>query len=123
MALWNYNNITIYVQEYGRDKQNLASKLDPLGGGSIIHRWGFQDPVVNVEAYVLTSGDALALDALAETGASYELVGPEGSLGNWMLKSVNCRRESSVWHKFFDRPHLDPNTPLYRATMELWDDN
>jgi len=118
--MWTYNSIRIYVQEKSGRVEQLIARLNPSGGGTIKHRFGDDDEILTLEAKVLTDSDLDSLKALILTGTAYELVAPEGSLGNWVLKSVSHRRETSTWHVFFDRPGLPTNTPLYTVTMELY---
>ena len=120
---WTYGSppVRIYVQQHDKSQDEIIARLNPVGGGTILHDFGDNDPITRIEALVLTSGDAGLLEYFK--GTSNELISPEGTLGNWILKSISTKRHDSVNHTFFDRPSVDTDVPLYTVNMELYDDN
>jgi hypothetical protein len=59
--VWAFNSIRIYVQDLNDvDVQEMA-KLNPFGGGSIYHVFGYQDPTTKITGVIvgLTDRDAL----------------------------------------------------------------
>ena len=121
--MWSYANVRIYVQEKDKNAKQIMARLNTIGGSTILHRFGQDAPIQKLQAYVLTDTDMDALEALLNSSTSYELVGPEGSLGDWVLNDISGARQKSVHHVFYDRPGEDVNVPLYLVSMELYIDD
>lgn len=119
---WTISGVRIYVQEYGGDEEALIARLNPRGGGTILHWFGYSDPVVQIEALVLTQSDLDTLKTMKQGNTAYTIVSPEGGLGDWYVKKVGWSRESSTDHVFFDRPGVARDVPLYRVTLEVYPD-
>lgn len=120
---WTLNSVRIYVQGFSSDEEALVARLNPRAGGTILHWFGSSDEILQIQGFVLTDTDKDSLKALKDTNDVYELVSPEGSLGNWLVKKVSAVREMSNHHRFFDRPSEALDEPLYRVTLELYEDD
>lgn len=118
---WRLGGIRIYAQDQTNTSEAIMPRLQPQGGGSIYQLFGKSSPIMRLDSFVVTSGDMLSLRAME--GTSQELIGPRGNQGDWIVKSVEARREMSANHVFFDRPFVPHWAPLFRTTIELWEDD
>ena len=72
---------------------------------------------------VLVVGDTIkdAIKAFSQdSGSSHALVSPEGSLGNFMVRSAGVKRTNSVCQTIdITQP---PEAPVYEVDLELYED-
>lgn len=124
MTDWTFGGVRIYTQQQSESEKKLSARLNTVGGATVLHEFGHDDPIMKLEVLVLTSGDYGVLKTYSAFDApSYELISPEGTLGAWFLNSIDGKRHDSTWHKFFDRPSLDTNEPLYVISLDLYIDD
>lgn len=116
---WTYGSHRIYVQKSSRGASQIAPRLQPLSGGSVIQSFGYDSTIRNLTAIVV--GDAIdeALHDFAQDSmTSHALVSPEGSLGSWMLKSYSSDRTESTCQTIDETQPEE--APVYNVEMELW---
>lgn len=114
---WTLNDVRIYVQETAKTWDQISAELNPLGGGSTIHNFGYSEEKRNVNAYVIGTTDEIALSLLTTTGNMYTLSGPYGA-ASYLVKNmvstqvpVNCQSL---------RPDLAEDAPVFLVDFELW---
>lgn len=116
---WTLGGNRIYVQDSEEGANQIAPRLQPLSGGSVIQSFGYDSTIRSVSAIVV--GDTIKnnLKAYSQDGmASHAFVSPEGSLGNWMVKSFKANRTKSTCQTI-DQTQAE-DVPVYDITMELW---
>jgi hypothetical protein len=119
---WTYNSVRIYAQESDEGTSQIAPRLQPISGGSVIQSFGYDSTVRNISAIVVGDTNKDALKALAQDGmSSHALVSPEGSLGNWMLKSFKANRTKSTCQTIDEAQAED--APVYDCQLELWQED
>ncbi len=119
---WTLGGTRIYVRGFDEGRKQIIARLQPLNATTILHIFGNEAPVLQLMGTVATSGDKTALELLTTTQASYELVGPEGTLGNWYVSNWKSKRLPVECFSLFDRPTLSGTEPLYEVSMELFID-
>jgi hypothetical protein len=120
MSNWTFNHVRIYVVKDVADFQQEIARLQPLRAGTIHHVFGWDDPVVKLEAVVVGSPTALNLISFTKSGSSMELMSPYGDLGDYYLKSINFDTIPTI-KQTIDRTQ-DCDATVYRVNMELYKD-
>lgn len=116
---WTLGGHRIYVQDSDENISQIAPRLQPLSGGSIIQDFGYDSTIRNIQAIVV--GDTIkdALKAFSKDGMlSHAFVSPEGSLGNWMVKGFKATRTRSTCQSIDTSQPED--APVYDVSIELW---
>jgi hypothetical protein len=115
---WTYNSIRIYAHDYEEGNNQILPRLQPLSGGTILQSYGYESDVRNISAIVVGDTNKDALRVLTKSGGTaYALVSPEGSMGNWILKSFKAKRTPSVCQSI-DQTQ-DETAPVYDIELEL----
>lgn len=115
---WTYNTNRIYPQNSEESNSAILPRLQPLSGGTVIQAFGYDSDIRTISAIVV--GDTIkdALRILSKDGGSaHALVSPEGSLGNWILKSFKASRTNSTCQTI-DQTQ-DSDAPVYDVELEL----
>lgn len=119
---WTYGGYRIYVQESDENTSQIAPRLQPLSGGTIIQDFGYDSTVRNITAIVVGDTIKNALKAFAQDSmTSHTFVSPEGSLGNWMLKGFKASRTKSTCQTIDETQAED--APVYDISLELWQED
>lgn len=116
---WTYGGHRIYVQESREGASAILPRLQPLAGGSKIQSFGYDSDIRNVTALVVGDTIKNALKAFSKDGGTlHAFVSPEGSLGNWSLKSFSSNRTDSTCQTIdITQPE---EAPVYEIELELW---
>ena len=117
---WTYGGLRIYPDKSGENTSAILPMLQPLGGGTIVQAFGFQSTVRQLSGLIVGDTIKEALEAFAKDGgAAHALVSPEGSLGNFMMKSFNVDRTMSTCQTIdITQPE---EAPVYNFQMELYE--
>lgn len=116
--MWTFNSIRIFVQEHTGDGSQIIPRLQPLSGGTVLQFFGYEDRVHSINAYVVGDTDKDALLALRKTATAYELMSPEGDLGDFYVKKVSFKRIPNICQTL--RTDLAEDAPLYIMDLELY---
>lgn len=117
---WSLGGVRIYAQESAENNAQILPRLQPISGGTVVQSFGYESPIRNITALVVGSGNNNALKAFAsDAGASHELVSPEGSLGNFIVKSYVPKRTMVVCQTIdITQPE---EAPVYESDIELYE--
>lgn len=116
--MWTLNGIRIFVQESNREGSQIIPRLQPLSGGTIIQIFGYETAIHNISAIVVGDADRDALMLLRTTATDYELVSPEGSMGDYYVAKVGYARRPNICQTL--RPDLAEDAPMYDFNIELY---
>jgi hypothetical protein len=116
---WTLGGNRIYVQKSTEGSSQIMARLQPLAGGSVIQSFGYDSTIRSLGGLIV--GDTIK-DAIAgyskDDGTVHALVSPEGSLGNWIVKSFSVNRTNSTCQSI---DQAQPETaPVYEFELELW---
>lgn len=116
---WTLGGNRIYVQEKEGNSSQIIPRLQPLSGPTVLQYFGYDNDVLNVNTIVV--GDTIK-DALVgyskDGGTSHAFVSPEGSLGNWVVKSCSHKRTKSTCQTIdITQPE---DAPVYEIDLELY---
>jgi len=117
--MWTLNNIRIFVDESKEGVGQILPRLQPLSGGTVVQVFGYESPIRNLGCWVVGDVDLSAIKDLVTTGVAYELVSPEGSLGDFYVKTVGISRVHCICQSL--RTDLEEDAPLYRVEVELYE--
>lgn len=123
MPDWSYGGVRIFVQDMSTKDEQLMARLNPLAGDTIYHIFGWDELIVNVNAYVVGLTDISALRAFARDGDSHLLASPLSASSGvpYFLKAINTKIVSTTCQTL--RSDLADDSPVYIADLELWYDN
>jgi hypothetical protein len=117
---WTLNGIRIFVNESKEESGQIIPRLQPLGGGTVNQIFGYESDIRNLNGIVVGDTDKNALKVLRTTGSTYALVGPEGAIGNFLVKQVTASRVQCICQTL--RPDLgDPDAPVYNVEIQLYE--
>lgn len=119
--MWTFNGVRIYTQAVDQNGDQIISELNPIGGGSIYHNFGYEDEKVGIAGVVVGETDKDSLLALYKTGLSYTLSGDLGVMGDFFVKNIKTKR------RLIDRQTIRSDlptvgTPVYDFSFELLED-
>lgn len=118
---WTLGGNRIYAQESGESTGQILPRLQPLSGGTVVQSFGYESLIRQLT--VLVVGDTIknAIEGYSQDGgSSHALVSPEGSLGNFIVRSVRVKRTKST-NQTIDTSQAC-ETPVYEIDLELYED-
>ncbi len=115
---WTLGGHRIYVQKSAQNDSQIMPRLQPISGGTVLQSFGYESEVRNVTAIVVGDTIKNALKAFAkDAAASHAFVSPEGSLGNWIVKSFSADRTESTCQTIDETQPEE--APVYNVELEL----
>lgn len=115
---WTLDGIRIFAQQKDDSNIQIVPRLQPLSGGTVHQFFGYEDAVTSLVAVVVGDTDKEDLEALARSGTSHTLVGPEGSFGNYIVKRALPKRQMVICQTI--RTDLPEDSPVYIVDLELY---
>lgn len=110
----------IYTSSFEEGGKQIISELNPIGGGSIYHIFGFEDEKLAIGGIVIGEVDKDALKGYYKTGLSYTLSGDLGTVGNFFVEGIKLKRR--LVDRQTVRSDLPVRSPVYEFSMELLED-
>jgi len=120
---WQFNGIRVYTQKISEGMKQIIAQLQPLDGGTVYQMFGYESDKLKLNALIVGDADRIALKGLRKTGLSYELLSPEGDLGDFFVSSVSFDREKSVYQTITTSGGLTCTSPVYNLELELFLDS
>lgn len=117
---WTLGGVRIFPQTSSKSWEQLSARLNPLGGGTIVHNFGHDEEIRNVNAYIVGLADEAALSAMTISGIFYTLSGPYGT-NDYIVKSVSSDQVPFVTCQTL-RSDLSEDSPVFIVDLELWED-
>lgn len=120
MAGWYYNGIRIFATDLDGEDPQIVSKHNPLGGGTVLHVFGYGDQMLSLNCVVVGDTDMSSLKSLSKTGLSYTLSSWEGSAliqGQYLLSNIKYVRRP--YYRQTLRSDISDISPVYNVTLTL----
>ena len=117
---WRINEIRIFTQDFGGDDDQIIARLNPLAGGTILHKFGYDEEITKLKGIVVGDTDMDAIKVLRTTGTSYELKSPYGVQGDYFVKHVSWKMIRTICQTL--RADLATDSPIYDVELELYID-
>lgn len=118
MSNWELGGRRIFVTDIGSDFKQIIARLQPLGGGTIHHVFGYEDPIRKLKCFVVGSTDMAAVESFTTSGTSFMLNSPYGDLGDYLVNSVGHTMMNTICQTL--RPDLPDTSPVYSVDLELY---
>jgi hypothetical protein len=117
---WYLENVRVFPQTASEEWDQLIAELNPLGGGSIYHQFGYSDEKQNVNAYIVSNEDKAAIRAMVSGGQLVTLSGPYGT-EDFYLKAASIEYVNRVICQTF-HPGKNETDPVFVVDLEFWKD-
>ena len=118
MPDWSYAGHRIFVQEYTSGHKQIIPRLNPIGAGTILQIFGYDERILKVNAYVVGWDNMTALRLLTTSGISFDLVTPEEGTYPYYCNDVQDKMVKTICQTI--RPDLAEDSPVYLVDMELY---
>lgn len=115
--MWSLNGIRVFTQDLKEDVAQIIPRLQPLSGGTVLQTFGYETDIYSLSVIVVGKTDKNALKTLTR-GGTVALIGPEGSEGNFEVKSVSAHRIRVICQTL--RPDLPDDSPVFEVDIQLY---
>lgn len=116
---WTLNSIQIVTQDFDEGTKNIISRIQPLSGGTVLHKFGYESTVYTINAIVIGNTDKNGLLALAKTNTAYTLVTPSGNISNVYVSSVKAKQRLGIISQTV-RNDLACDSPVFDVSIEIY---
>jgi hypothetical protein len=118
MTDWTYGTVRIFTQSLEDTGDQILARLEPLGGGTTIHKFGYGDLISKVSGYIVGLTDRATLITMYRSGNDYTLTTPWASWGDYYLKNLSLKPINSICQTI--RPDLADDAPVFEFSFELY---
>ncbi len=120
MPDWSYAGYRIFVQEYQAGHKQIIPRLNPIGAGTILQIFGYDERITKVNAYVVGYSDMTQLRLLTTSGIAFDLVTPMEGTYEYFCNDVQDKLTKGICQTL--RPDLAKTAPVYLVDLELYYD-
>ena len=121
MTDWIYGGVRIFTQDMTTDDGQIIARLNPIGGGTVLQVFGYDDLIVKINAYVVGIDDISTLRSLTTSGISFNLFSPHGPTGYpYLLNKITAKEIRNRCQTL--RSDLAEDSAVYIVDMELYKD-
>lgn len=119
MTDWYLDTTRIFVQDLRGDDDQIVARLNPLGGGTTLHFFGYDEDITKVSALIVGFTDRDALIAMSRApNTAYTMSSPWGTWGSFFVKHVAYQLTSMICQTI--RPDLPENSPVFKVDLDLY---
>lgn len=115
---WTLDSVRIFVQKLNDSDVQIIARLQPLGGGTTLHTFGYEDRVTKLSGYIVGLTDKNALEAMSKDDSWHTLSTPYGDWGDYKVKSCTFELTNIICQTL--RPDLAENSPVFESEFELY---
>jgi len=116
---WTLNSIQIVTQDFDEGTKNIIARIQPLSGGTVLHKFGYESTVYAINAIVVGTTDKDGLLALAQTNTAYTLVTSNGTISNVYVTAVKAKQRLGIVSQTI-RNDLACDSPVFDVSIELY---
>lgn len=116
---WTLNNIQIFTQDFDEGTKNIIARIQPLSGGTVLHKFGYESTVYSINAVVVGSTDKDGLLGLAQTNTAYNLVTPYTTISGVYVSAVKAKQRLGIISQTI-RNDLDCDAPVFDVSIEVY---
>lgn len=115
--MWSIAGIRIYTTQFSEDTKQSIARLQPIEDGTILHYFGYEDPIIKLSGKVVGKTNYDAIRNLTRSGTGISLVSD--------LETISCGVNSvSGARDYTIAQTLDINqdcaAPVYTVSLELY---
>ena len=114
---WYLDSIRIFVTEEVESTKQIVARLQPLGGGTVHHIFGYEDDIYKLTAYVVGSGEKNTLKGYAQDGNEHNLTTPYDGILSLLVNNVQARMTNIICQSL--DVTKDETAPVYIVELEL----
>lgn len=119
MSDWYLDTTRIFVQDLRGDDDQIVARLNPLGGGTTLHFFGYDEDITKVNALIVGFTDRDALIAMSRNpNTAYAMNSPWGAWGSFFVKHVTYQLTNMICQTI--RPDLPEDSPVFKVDLELY---
>ena len=116
---WTINGIRVYTQEYNESVRQQIARLQPLAGGTVLHIFGYEEPIIKIRGKVVGSGNFELLKATTTLGTTVSFVS-DLDTKNVTVLNVTGSRDRSISQTIDILQACD--SPVYSVDVEVYQD-
>ena len=120
MPDWSYAGVRIFVQEAQTGTKQIIPRLNPIGAGTILQIFGYDEGIRKINAYVVGWEDMSILRSLTTSGISFNLATPQEGTYAFFCNDVQDKMVMTICQTL--RPDLPEDSPVYLVDLELYVD-
>ena len=117
--MWKYNNIRLFVQQYGSNDKQIIARLNPFQSGTVLHYFGYENRIVKLQGLVVGTAKADQLRNLKSTGLAYNLEGPEGVISAFSMSACDLKLTNAI-NQCIDLTQSS-SALVYEFSLELYE--
>ena len=116
--MWTINGTRIFVNSLNGSGKNIFARLQPLSGGTVIQRFGYESPIRKIGGLIVGDDDRDDIEALAASGSSFILAYDGDTYFQGYIADVSWTRTLTVYQNI--RTDLDCEAPVYEVELTLY---
>ena len=118
---WTIGGNRFYVQNSLEDTSQILPRLQPLAGGTVVQSFGYDSLIRKMTAIVVGDTIKNAIKGYSQDGGTvHAVVSPEGSLGNFVVRSCAVKR-LPITCQTIDTLQAT-TSPVYELDVELFEE-
>lgn len=117
--MWTLNSIQIFTQDFNETNKNIIARIQPLSGGTVLHKFGYESTVYDLTGIVVGNTDKDALKALAMSNSTYDLVTPYTTISGVSVSNFKSKQRLGIICQTI-RQDLATDSPIFDVSMEIY---
>lgn len=97
---WYVDTIRIFVQDEVENAKQIIARLQPLGGGTVHHIFGYEDKVYKITGFVVGSGEILTLEGYTTDGNNHTFSTPFYGNLTTLVNNVQAKPTNIICQTF-----------------------
>jgi len=119
--MWELDSVRTFVTKFSTGDQQIVARLQPLSGASVHQFFGYESPVLKINAFVVGNTDRDAIRSKVRDGTTHALnYNSSPIFGNLIVKNASFDMKLSICQTL--RSDLAEDAPVYECEIELWQD-
>lgn len=115
---WYVGSIRVFVQDEVETAKQIIARLNPLGGGTVYHTFGYENEIFKLTGYVVGSGEIETLKGYTTDGNTHVLASPFLGNKNHYVNTVVARPGNYICQRLdLTKDELEP---VYVVDVELY---
>lgn len=114
---WTLNGLRIYIQDFTEETKQQIARLQPLDGGTILHYFGYEEPIVKITGKVVGQDNYEAVRDLTMSGSGLSFVTDLETI-TCGVNSVSGKRDSVIAQTLDTTQEC--TAPVFTVSLELY---
>lgn len=118
--MWTIDSLRIFTQDESDSFSQSIARLNPLDDYTVYHNFGFESDIKKLSAKVVGFPDRNTLIGYSRDGLTHVLSGVGIFWGNYYIKSVGTKMDSSIYQNFYVDADHDCDDPVFTCEIEMY---